>query len=105
MNLNLSLLAGLSMSTVLAFKHSEPGDFSVTFGGPDEKAKFSGWILQLNGRPVINTGAIFDSGDAAVAYMNSILETARQLPDLETLHQHVRNLGQSSTLENKNPVG
>jgi hypothetical protein len=104
-NLNLTLLAGLSMGTVLALKHSGPEDLSITFGGPDTKAKFSGWILQPNGRPVINTGAIFDSGDAAVAYMTSIVDTARQLPDLETLHQHVRNLSQSSPLEHQNPVG
>lgn len=71
-------LAGLSFGTVLSLKHSEDEYVRVTHAGPAANGKYLGWITTTEGRPVINTDAIFDTPQDAETHMRRVITAARE---------------------------
>ena len=70
------ILAGLSWMTVMNLKWSEPDCVRTETAGPDSEGKFTGWILTLEGRPVINTPP-FDTAEQATAHIHAVIKAAK----------------------------
>ena len=72
------ILAGLTFGTLLSLKHADPSQMVITHGGPStDTGKYAGWITTLEGRPVINTPAQFDTPQEAEAHMTKVVEAAK----------------------------
>jgi hypothetical protein len=70
------ILAGLSWMTVMNLKWYEPDAAHVTASGPDSNGKFTGWILTLEGRPVVNTPP-FDSAELAINHIHAVIKACK----------------------------
>jgi len=85
------ILAGLSWMTVMNLKWSEEGCYHIKTSGPDSNGKFTGWILTLEGRPVVNTSP-FDTAEDATNHIHAVIKAAKayvntQLPTPAKKHE------------------
>ncbi len=66
-------------------------DLIITHGGPSkDNGKYVGWILKPEDRwaPLLNTEAIFDTAEAAEAYMRWAIEEATAFIKAESGDKH-----------------
>jgi len=70
------ILAGLSWMTVMNLKWFDPDYGHISSSGPDSNGKFTGWILTLEGRPVINTPP-FDTPELAIERVKAVITACK----------------------------
>lgn len=74
------LLGGLSVMTVMNLKWAEDEDMVIAHGGPSKgNGKYCGWITNLDGRPVVNSDAIFDTPEEAEDHMRKVVAACRTM--------------------------
>ena len=74
------ILAGITLLTALNLKLSTDDDICITYAKHDD-GKFSGWITNpyKYHRPILNTGPIFLTEDAATDHMREVVKACREL--------------------------
>src|SRR6185436_10583026 len=67
------ILAGLSWMTVMNLKWAEPNGMLIRVSEPGSDGRFTGWILTLEGRPVVNTPP-FDTAELATHHVHAVIK-------------------------------
>lgn len=106
------ILEGLSISTLLNLKHSLDDKLHITHSGPAENGKYSGWITNPKGQPIINTKPNFNSPEEAEEHIRKIVAATREWKnkDQTTLNpkfhilQHFGDFWVTTTQENKTKI-